>query len=562
MMFANKSRFWRLWHRGWQGTALSLTGAGFLQGALVTASVQADSPFLEKLGLSSSNKTELNRSQDRAIKKKSFKEDMLGDFKPIPNKELGIFAEVTDTTNGTQEAIRALLSDPRTNGISVLLPWSQLEPTEGHFDWHGVDNLLELCKSANKSLILRVSTCGVDASADAAPHSAAGSGASAAASSASDTPNWVFEAGTKYLAYQGKDGHEHKMPIFWDATYLAKWSNFVQEMGSRYDKNPYIHSVGITGGGLLGGTGVVPDFGNEKDNYAKLEEELKTKHDMSQRQLISHWKYAADLFPKAFPTARLNFDIDPPTHNKAGQDSLDEISDYLVFRYGQRIFITRQNVASNKHGFDDYRVLLRFKNDTYSGYRLADQLSDDDWDKLTKNALDDGISFIEVPAKFMLSENEKVKEALSRLNEHLGYQLVLREAKFERDIKDGDNLKASITFVNVGSSTPKSPNRQLDKDVPSSYQVGFELKDGQGKPVLISAQTPPVSTTNWAAGKSITWSEDYRLSALKPGDYSIYLCVIDKQSKRRLTILNGIAQEPASNPASLVDLGKVSVSAK
>jgi hypothetical protein len=283
---------------------------------------------------------------------------------------------------------------------------------------------------------------------------------------------------------------------------------------------------------------------------------------MSQRQLVTHWKYAADLFPKAFPTARLNFDIDPPTPNRAGQDSLDEISDYLVFRYGQRIFITRQNVSSVKHGFDDYRVLLRFKNDTYSGYRLSEQFSDDDWEKLAKNALDDGISFIEVPAKFILSDNEKIKQAFSRLNEHLGYQLVLKEAKFDRDIKDGGILKASITFMNVGSSTPKSPNRQLDKDVPTSYQVAFELRDGQGKPVLISAQTPPVSTTNWQAGKPITWSEDYRLSALKPGDYSIYLCVIDKQTKRRLTILNGIAQETGSDPASLVDLGKVSVSAK
>lgn len=82
---------------------------------------------------------------------------------------------------------------------------------------------------------------------------------------------------------------------------------------------------------------------------------------------MEHWKYVADIFPKAFPHTRLNFDIDPPTPNRAGQDSLDEISDYLIYRYGQRIYLTRQGIGDAKHGFDQYRVLLKFHGDTLTG---------------------------------------------------------------------------------------------------------------------------------------------------------------------------------------------------
>jgi hypothetical protein len=82
----------------------------------------------------------------------------------------------------------------------------------------------------------------------------------------------------------------------------------------------------------MGGTPVVPEMSQpmNKETYKVLQDQLTKDHGMSQRQLVEHWKYVADIFPKAFPTARLNFDIDPTTPNRAGQDSLDEISDYLV----------------------------------------------------------------------------------------------------------------------------------------------------------------------------------------------------------------------------------------
>ncbi len=246
--------------------------------------------------------------------------------------------------------------------------------------------------------------------------------------------------------------------------------NFIQDLGARYDKNATIHSIGITGGGTLGSTQIVPDFANKAD-YSALEETLKTKFEMSNRQLVGHWKYVADLFPKAFPNARLNFDIDPPTPNRAGQDSLDEISDYLVYRYGQRIYLTRQNIVDAKHGFDQYRVLLKFRPDTLSGLQVHNKIDPEELDKLAKFALDDGVSFAEIPAQFFFSKDSLITAWLEKLRSHLGFQLISEKVQVPADLKVGQPLKAAFTFENVGSAAPMKPARYLDKDRSSSFKI-------------------------------------------------------------------------------------------
>jgi hypothetical protein len=486
----------------------------------------------------------LNKSQDRAIKKKAFKTNDDLTRAPIPNKEVGIFAKVSTADLKDYEALQKLLDDKRVSGLSVLIPWTVLEPSEEKYDWKPLDDLLSLCQKSNKSLIVRVSTCGLEAS-----------------EANSDTPEWLYAAGVKSIMYKDKDGKEHKMPIFWDETYLARWSNFVTALGARYDKNPTIHSVGITGGGMLGGTQVVPDFLHDKDNYAALENELIKNHGMSQRQLVTHWKYVADLFPKAFPNTSLNFAINPPTPNRAGQDTLDEISDYLVFRYGQRVYLTRQNVSDGKHGFDEYRIILKFKNDTYTGYELTSDVDASDWKGLAKNALDDGVSFVEIPKQYLKDDAPQVKESLDRLQAHLGYQLIVQTAQINHTLKSGEPITASLAFINTGSAAPKTSRRELDKDVPASYQIGFEVKDKSGQPLMISVQTPKTPTTRWVGNKPIVWEDEYRLADLKPGEYLVDLCVIDKQTKRKLQILDGTEgyEKGTAKIGAEVALGKINV---
>jgi hypothetical protein len=483
----------------------------------------------------------LNKSQDREIKKKGFKTEEVEGAQPISNREIGLFATVDSTILSHGEQLTSLIQDPHVNGLSVLLSWQQLEPTEGQFDWQPIDKLLELCQNNNKSLILRISTSG------------------GGAQDQSETPKWVYDAGASSVDFTGIDGKQHAMPIFWNPIYLAKWSNFVTALGKRYDNNPALQSVGITGGGMLAATPIVSGVLLDKAERLALEKKLEADKGMNEHQVVEHWKYVADLFPRAFIKTRLNFDVDAPLDSKSGQSMLDEISDYLVYKYGERVYLTRLGVDNSKHGFDQYRILLKFRNDTLTGYQLSPAFNAAELDKLTKVCLDDGISFVEIPAALILTKDATVLSQLDELRAHLGYQLISQSTTLPADLKSGSPLTASFTFVNLGSSPPMRPNRELDKDLAGSYKIQLELRDADGKPVVQSLHTPGVPTNQWIAGKPIKWEQELKMPKLKPGEYSVWLSLIDVDNKRKLQILNGADECKDKQAATSIDVGKVQV---
>ncbi|HNB18407.1 MAG TPA: DUF4832 domain-containing protein, partial [Candidatus Obscuribacter sp.] len=258
--------------------------------------------------------------------------------------------------------------------------------------------------------------------------------------------------------------------------------------------------------------------------------------------------------------------INPPTPNRAGQDSLDEISDYLIYRYGQRVYLTRMHVNDAKHGFDQYRVMLKFRPDTLTGFQLTDNLKAEDLPKVAKNAFDDGASFVEVPTKFFLGDASKneteapeaVKTAMKSLREHLGYQIVSQKVSLPEGIKAGDPIKMSFTFANIGAATAMRPVRSLDKDVASSYRLQIEMRDETGKAKGYYLHTPSIPTNKWAPGKPITWECELKpTKGLKPGEYTVYVSLLEPESKRRLNILNGLSQEPKME--NNISVGKIKV---
>lgn len=501
----------------------------------------------------------LNESQDRIIKKQAFKPSQLPDIPAIANSELGFFTIVPPDKLNDLQFVSSLFETPHCNGLSVLVPWKVLEPSEEKYDWTTIDKLLELCQKNNKTLILRVSTCGIDLP-------------STASTADSDTPTWVFESGAKSVKYLDKDGRAHLMPVFWDQTYLAAFSNFIAELGSRYDKNPLLHSVGITGGGFRGGTALVPTTledqkGTKADTNEtgfktadQIETYLRKEQGMNQKQIVDHWKYVSDIFPEAFPNTTLNFAINPPTLNRAGEDLLDEISDYLVYRYGQHIYVTRQDLKNGKHGFDDYRVLLKFRPDTYTGLALLPGITPEDTTKIAKTSLDDGICFVEIPQETLASSDATIKQALEKMSCHLGYQIITQKISVPAEVASGENLKAEFTFLNVGDATPKRPVRELEKDVPSSYKVMIELKDASGKSIAQILHTPEHKTNQWKSGQPVTWQQSLRMPELAPGDYEAALSIYDPSSQKRIQFLDGRSSENPT-PTASASLGKIKIMA-
>ncbi len=490
-----------------------------------------------------------------------------------------------------QEAawLNNLLSQSSVSGISCLIPWKAIEPSEDNYNWSVIDNLIDYCKKHNKFLMLRISTSELDNQPSAGTEKKI----------LSDTPAWVFDDGAKSFTYTGVDQQAHRLPIFWDEIYIAKWSNFVKQLGARCDKNPTIHSIGITGGGILAGNSILLLPAASKEQQLSYQHQLVEKYGMNSRQLVLHCKYVADLFLKAFPTARLNFAIDPPTPDTSGEEILDDVCNYLVFRYGERVYLTRQNVVNSKHGFDQYRLILKYRPDTLTGYQIStpppptnrrgtlrapempagsprsqevSASSADPMDsesrrgalhapalpEIVQCALDDGVSFAEVPAELILSRDAAIEKSVKNLADHVGYQLVAKEITLSASIKSGESLPASFSFLNLGAATPMKPLRELDKDKASSYKIELTLTDKNSNTVLVSLHTPTPPTNLWNAGKPIAWQKDLKMPQLAPGRYSVSVSLIDTDTKEKLNFLNALTTEPPQATADL-DLGKIDI---
>jgi hypothetical protein len=501
--------------------------------------------------------TYLNKSQDRVIKKTKFKGDAAksAEVQAVTNRELGFFALIPTDKLADSDYIGQLLAQPNVNGVSLLVPWSTIQTAEDTYDWKLVDQILSACEHAGKTAILRVSACGIDTPT------------SDGKEVISDVPKFVIDSGLKTIKYTDPQGRAHLMPLFWDKDYLAKWSNFIVEMADRYDKNANIHSIGITGGGFQGGTSVVPGAENKATKPTgepvDLNSAMKTDYGMNQRELVTHWKYVSDLFPKHFHQAHLNFNINPPVRGRAGEDSLDEIADYLIYRYGERVFVTRHGFATGRHKFDDYRLMIKYRNDTLTGIQFPKDVVAADIDKIVKNALDDGVSYVEISPELLQSKDAKVQTALENLQSHIGYQLVSQKATLSNKLASGETAKAAFTFVNIGAAPALRPERMFDKDAPSSYRVQIEFRDADGKAVLQNIHTPPTPTTKWVPGQAITWEEELKMidgnkRQLPPGEYTAYLSIVDPNANRKILFLNATSG-PKPTSTDTVELGKVLV---
>jgi len=286
--------------------------------------------------------------------------------------------------------------------------------------------------------------------------------------------------------------------------------------------------------------------------------QLEKEQEATQKRMSDNWKYIADIFLAAFPNARLNFDINPPVDSRAGQNSLDEISDYLIHRYGQRIYLTRQNVDSAKHGFDQYRILLKFRGDTITGLQLTPSIPSADLNKLCRHALDDGISFAELPLALITSTDSQVKAALAMLASHIGYQLLSKEARLPEKARAGEPLQAAFRFVNLGAAEPARPIRNLDKDVASSLRVQIELSDRKERTVVVSLHTPGIPSNAWGSGQLVSWEEELRMPELAAGVYSIHMSLVDEEANRRICFLDArLPGEPT--PTIRCPLGTIEI---
>jgi len=119
---------------------------------------------------------------------------------------------------------------PAFVGTAVDVGWSQLEPTEGRYDWAPLDASLAAVSAYNHT------------------HPSSTLGVKLRVVGGYDAPSWATSTGGAPITVEDRThgAAPGTLGRWWTAPYQAAWSTFEHALAARYDTNPLIRTVQVT----------------------------------------------------------------------------------------------------------------------------------------------------------------------------------------------------------------------------------------------------------------------------------------------------------------------------
>jgi len=141
---------------------------------------------------------------------------------------------------------------PGMDHLYMRLSWGYLEPQEGQYNWHVIDQYIEKWTVKGLGIAFRISCR--ETGSDRIEQQFA-------------TPKWVMQAGAQgdYYRYGDKVGVDGPWePVFDDPIFLEKLENFLKAFAARYDGRPWLRYVDI---GSIGDWGEGHCWGGSRTDY-------------------------------------------------------------------------------------------------------------------------------------------------------------------------------------------------------------------------------------------------------------------------------------------------------
>ena len=143
---------------------------------------------------------------------------------PLPTSSSGFRGVFAFSTGNSS----ALATNPDVAGTTLMRYWAEVNPAQGVYNWQLMDNDMKPWIDAGKQVIWRISTAGW---ANWQKDQNSGHG----------TPQWVLDQGVPFVT--NDDGSIK--PQYWNKTFLAELSNFVEALAEHYDGNANILAIEI-----------------------------------------------------------------------------------------------------------------------------------------------------------------------------------------------------------------------------------------------------------------------------------------------------------------------------
>jgi len=279
---------------------------------------------------------------------------------------------------GDESTLNSLLANQSVDGLTLLekISWKDIEPSEGSFNWEGIDPIITKARTYKKKIMLRI---------------VAGT----------YTPDWVYAAGAQKFEFidlnpnHATYGQTMYMPLPWDEVYLEKWADFIKTFGERYNNEPLVTIIQMTGGG----------WGGEMHLPEKTNETLWLSYGYSEEKLINAWKIIIDSYAGAFPNKQIAIDIATPVH--FGDDPFQIVEDVVAYGYqkaGSQFSVQGNWLAANtQDDFPEYALIKSYSSKTSVGFQMIWSYTQDNGQRLggtlrdsIQRGLDAGAKYLEI----------------------------------------------------------------------------------------------------------------------------------------------------------------------
>ena len=431
-------------------------------------------------------------------------------------------------------------SFPGMDHLYLRLAWSYLEPTEGQYDWHRIDEVVEKYVPLGYNIAFRITSKETGTFPNSVGQELNGVQYA--------TPIWVSKAGAKGTVAEN-GGIKSWVPVWDDPVYLDRLDKFQKAFAARYDGQPWVSyidmgSIGEWGEGHTSFSTKIPPTVNEvKANIDIFLKNFKKSQLVCNDDLLCERKDDADmksLYDYVIKN-NISFRDDSPLvdwyfdhHLKTWTLSNPEFYDpsYLkrpnVFELQHYRMIKKDGNWLGKNGADKIpkygysgaevmRKAIEMMHATYIGYHGFAE----DW----------------------LAENPELTNELAN---RCGYWYFPSRAWYPSNIKCGQN-EISIEWINRGVAPAYN-----------TFGLVLRLESENSKN---SFEILPVNSgnRNWLPG--ISSREKYKFgipSKVKQGTYQLKFKLIEQTESNIRPIQIGL-KETLIDPDGFIKLGEVKI---
>jgi hypothetical protein len=196
------------------------------------------------------------------------------------------------------------------DGMRLRPGWDDVQTAPGAYNWSATDAVVSLGSQYGKTIGLSV-----------------GAGVF--------SPQWLYDAGA--TKYKLQDGSGLSMPLPWDPIFLTKWLALVRAMGARYDGNPALGYIVISG------------LGQNVETF--LAQTAADDASLTALGGTTAWVAAAQeiisVYAEVFPTTPFFITACTPFANSDGLPALQQVVDWGVATYPGRFGIMNAGLNAN-----------------------------------------------------------------------------------------------------------------------------------------------------------------------------------------------------------------------